>query len=50
MLLAVILIVLAILLGLGGWLLEGLTWLLIVAAVVLVAGLVAGAVERSRLR
>jgi hypothetical protein len=50
MILAIILIILAILLGLGGFLLAGLKWLIIVALVVLVAGVVAGAVGRGRNR
>jgi hypothetical protein len=47
--LAVVLIILAILLGLGGLLLTGLKWLLIVALVLFVAGIVAGAVNRRQL-
>ena len=48
MVLAIVLIVLAILLGLGGLLLTAFKWLLIVAAVVLVAGLVAGFLARGK--
>jgi hypothetical protein len=48
MVLAVVLIVLAILLGLGGLLFTALKWLLIVAVVLLVAGLVAGFLTRGR--
>jgi hypothetical protein len=50
MVLAVVLIVLAILLGLGGLLFTALKWLLIVAVVLLVAGLVAGFLTRGRAR
>lgn len=40
--LIIILIILAILFGLGGLLLEGLQWLLIIAVVLLIAGLITG--------
>ncbi len=50
MVLAVILIVLAILLGLGGLIFTALKWLLIIAAVLLVAGVVAGFLARGRTR
>ncbi len=50
MVLAIVLIVLAILLGLGGLLFTALKWLLIVAAVLLVAGLVVGFIGRGRTR
>ena len=50
MVLAVVLIVLAILLGLGGLLFTALKWLLIVAVVLLVAGVVAGFLTRGRAR
>ena len=48
--LAIVLIVLAILLGLGGLLFTALKWLLIVAAVLLVAGIVMGVIGRGRAR
>ena len=50
MILAIVLIVLAILLGLGGFLFTAMKWLLIVAVVLLVAGLVAGFLTRGRTR
>lgn len=50
MVLAVVLIVLAILLGLGGLVFTALKWLLIVAVVLLVAGLVSGFLARGRTR
>jgi hypothetical protein len=50
MVLAIVLIVIAILLGLGGLLFTALKWLLIVAAVVLVVGIVAGFLARGRAR
>lgn len=50
MVLAIVLIVLAILLGLGGLIFTALKWLLIVAAVFLVAGLIAGFVVRGKNR
>lgn len=50
MILAIVLIVLAILLGLGGLLFTAVKWLLIIAAVLLVAGLVAGFLARGRTR
>ena len=48
MVLALVLIVLAILLGLGGLLFTALKWLLIVAAIFLIAGIVAGFLTRRR--
>ena len=48
--LAIVLIVLAILLGLGGLLFTALKWLLIVAAVLLVAGIVMGVIGRGKAR
>lgn len=50
MVLAIVLIVIAILLGLGGLIFTALKWLLIVAAVVLVIGIIAGFVARGRTR
>lgn len=50
MVLAIVLIVLAILLGLGGLLFTAVKWLLIVAAVLLVAGIVVGFIGRGRTR
>lgn len=50
MVLAIVLIVLAILLGLGGLLFTALKWLLIVAVVLLVAGLVVGFIGRGKAR
>jgi hypothetical protein len=50
MVLAIVLIVLAILLGLGGLLFTALKWLLIVAVVLLVAGVVMGFISRGRTR
>lgn len=49
MVLAIVLIIAAILLGLGGLLLTGLKWLLVIALVLLVAGIVSGAVSRRQL-
>lgn len=49
MILAIVLVILAILLGLGGFLLAGLKWLLIIALVVLIAGVIVGAVSRRQL-
>lgn len=46
--LVIILIILAILFGVGGLLLEGLQWLLIIAVVLLVLGLVTGGRSRGR--
>ncbi len=46
MLLVVVLIVLAVLLGLGGLVFEGLKWLLIIAVILLIAGLVMGVINR----
>jgi len=48
MVLAIVLIVLAILLGLGGLLFTAVKWLLIVAAVLLVAGAVSGFLARRK--
>jgi hypothetical protein len=48
MVLAVVLIVLAILLGLGGLIFTALKWLLIIAAVFLIAGAVAGFLARGK--
>ena len=50
MVLAIVLIVLAILLGLGGLLFTAVKWLLIVAVVLLVAGVVAGFLGRRKAR
>ena len=50
MVLAIVLIVLAILLGLGGLVFTALKWLLIVAVVMFVAGVVAGVLTRGRPR
>ena len=47
MLLAIVLIVLAILLGLGGLVFTAVKWLLIVAVVLLIAGAVAGFLSRG---
>lgn len=46
--LALVLILVAVLLGLGGLLLAGLKWLLIVALVCLIAGAVVGWLGRRR--
>ncbi len=46
MILVIVLIVLAILLGLGGLFLEGLKWLLIIAVVLFVAAVIAGFFNR----
>lgn len=46
--LVIVLIILAILFGVGGLLLEGLQWLLIIAVVLLVIGLVTGSRGRGR--
>jgi hypothetical protein len=48
MVLAIVLIVLAILLGLGGLVFTALKWLLIVAVVLLVAGVVVGYLGRGK--
>jgi hypothetical protein len=48
MVLAIVLIVLAILLGLGGLLFAAVKWLLIIAGVLLIAGLVVGFVGRGK--
>lgn len=45
----VVLIILALIFGGIGFLIEGLLWLLVIAAVLLVAGAIAGARFRSRL-
>jgi multisubunit Na+/H+ antiporter MnhG subunit len=50
MVLAIVLIVLAILLGLGGLLFTALKWLLIVAVVLLIAGVIAGVLGRGKTR
>lgn len=50
MILAVVLIVLALILGGVGLLVEGLKWALVVALVLLVAGVIAGALGRGRNR
>lgn len=50
MILALILIVVAILLGLGGFLFKVGVWILILAAALLVAGIVLGAIDRGRSR
>lgn len=49
MILAVVLVVLALILGGVGLLVEGLKWALIIALVLLIAGVVAGAVNRRQL-
>jgi hypothetical protein len=49
MVLAVVLVVLALILGGVGLLIEGLKWALIIALVLLVAGVIAGAVNRRQL-
>lgn len=48
MVLAIVLIVLAILLGLGGLVFTALKWLLIVAVILLIAGVVAGVLTRGK--
>lgn len=48
MVLAIVLIVLAILLGLGGLVFTALKWLLIVAVVLLIAGVIAGVLTRGK--
>jgi cell division protein FtsW (lipid II flippase) len=50
MLIALVLILLAIVLGLGGLFLEGLKWLLILAVILFVVGAVVGAIEHRRTR
>jgi hypothetical protein len=50
MVLAIVLIVLAILLGLGGLVFTALKWLLIVAVVLLIAGAVSGFLARGKAR
>lgn len=49
MVLALILILLAIVLGLGGFLIAGLKWLLIVAVVLFIVGAISGARNRRQL-
>lgn len=48
MMLAIVLIVLAVLLGLGGLVFTAVKWLLIVAVVLLIAGVVAGVLGRRK--
>jgi hypothetical protein len=48
MVLAIVLIVLAVLLGLGGLIFTALKWLLIIAVVLLIAGAVAGFLARRK--
>jgi hypothetical protein len=48
MVLAIVLICLAVALGLGGLLLEGLKWLLIIALVLLIAGFISAAITQGR--
>ncbi len=48
MVLAIVLIVLAVLLGLGGLVFTALKWLLIIAVVLLIAGAVAGFLARRK--
>ena len=50
MLLVIVLIVLAILFGIGGLVLTGLKWLLIIAAILLIAGVVRGFLARGNSR
>ncbi len=50
MVLAIVLIVVAILLGLGGLIFTALKWLFIIAAIFLVAGLVVGFIGRGKSR
>jgi hypothetical protein len=50
MVLAVVLVVLALILGGVGLLVEGLKWALIIALVLLVAGVITGALGRGRNR
>lgn len=49
MILAVVLVVLALILGGAGLLIEGLKWALIIALVLLIAGVITGAVSRRQL-
>jgi hypothetical protein len=49
MILALVLIVLALILGGVGLLVEGLKWVLIIALVLFVAGIISGAVNRRQL-
>ena len=48
MLIAIVLIVLAVLLGLGGLIFSALKWLLIIAVVLLIAGAVSGFLARGK--
>jgi len=48
MVLAIVLIVLAVLLGLGGLIFTALKWLLIIAVVLLIAGAVSGFLARGK--
>lgn len=50
MVLAIVLIVLAVLFGLGGLLFTAVKWLLIVAVVLLIAGVIAGVLTRGKTR
>ena len=50
MLLVIVLIVLAILFGIGGLVLTGLKWLLIIGLIFLIAGAVAGFLGRGKTR
>ncbi len=50
MLLAIVLIVLAIVLGLGGLVFTAFKWLLIIAVVLLIAGAVTGFLSRGKSR
>lgn len=50
MMLAIVLIVLALILGGVGLLVEGLKWVLIIALVLLVVGAVLGVVDRRKIR
>lgn len=50
MLLVIVLIVLAILFGIGGLVLTGLKWLLIIALVLFIAGAIAGFLRRGSSR
>jgi hypothetical protein len=50
MILVAALIVLAILCGLGGFLIAGLKWLLIIALVLIIASFVVGVIDRGRNR
>jgi hypothetical protein len=50
MILAIVIVVIAILLGLGGFLFKAAVWVLIIAAALLVIGIVLGAIDRGRSR